>query len=149
MVLQLVAYGFLLTDLLGEDGSDDPLGRLLAKLPGSALRDDVALIRRHLADADTYPPGAPQRLTMLAAARDVADRIALQERPVPVDVAVDADVVLPARLAREAADAAGVLWRVGAAADPLAGFHDRFLHRYGRHRFVPLLDLAGRVLGAV
>lgn len=147
MVLQLVGHGFLLTDLLGEGGSDDPLGHLLAKLPGSALREDVELLRRHLAGADTHPPGAPQRLTMLAAAQDIADRLCRQERPFRVDVAVDAHLVLPARLAREAADAAGVLWRVGAAADPLAGFHDRFTNRYGRHRFVPLLDAIDPVIG--
>ncbi|MFC4016069.1 lantibiotic dehydratase [Nonomuraea purpurea] len=147
MVLELVRQGFLLTDLL-DNGSDDPLRHLLAKLPsGSALRKDLALIRRHLADADTHPPGSPQRLTMLATARAITDRIAHRERPVRVDVAVDAHLILPARLAREAADAAGVLWRIGSDPDPLAGFHDRFTHRYGRHRFVPLLDALDPVIG--
>ncbi|MEV6153341.1 lantibiotic dehydratase [Nonomuraea sp. NPDC052129] len=148
MVSQLVGHGFLLADLLGEGGSDDPLGHLLAKLPsGSALREDLALLRRHLADADTHPPGAPQRLTMLAAARDVADRVGYQERPVRVDVAVDAHLIMPARLAREAADAAGVLWRIGSDPDPLVGFHDRFIHRYGHNQFVPLFEAIDPVIG--
>ncbi|MEV1179225.1 lantibiotic dehydratase, partial [Nonomuraea sp. NPDC049784] len=148
MILQLVRHGFLLTDLIPDSGSGDPLGHLLGKLPSdSALREDLTLIRRHLADADTHPPGAPQRLTMLDTARDVADRVSRQERPVRVDVAVDAQLVLPARLAREAAHAAGVLWRIGSGPDPLAGFHDRFTNRYGQHRFVPLLDALDPVIG--
>ncbi len=148
MVLQLIELGFLLSDVLDEGASNDPLGHLLAKLPaGSALREDMELLRRHLAAADTHAPGTPPRLTMLAAARDIADRIGRQERPIRVDVAVDAHLILPARLAREAADAAGVLWRVGSGSDPLVGFHDRFTHRYGRHRFVPLLDAIDPVIG--
>ncbi|WP_425569545.1 lantibiotic dehydratase [Nonomuraea salmonea] len=104
-------------------------------------------IRQHLTDADTQPPGSPQRLTMLTAARETADRLNHQKRPIRVDVAADAHLTLPAHLAREAADAAGVLWRIGSGPDPLAGFHDRFLHRYGRHRFVPLLDALDPVIG--
>lgn len=148
MVVELVRRGFLLTDLLPERGTDDPLGRLVTKIPAAnQVREDVALIRRHLADADTCPPGLPRRLEVLAAARDAADRILLHEHPFCADVALDASLVLPARLAREAAGAASVLWRIGSGPDPLAGFHDRFADRYGHHRFVRLVDVIDPVIG--
>lgn len=148
VVLELVRRGFLLTDLLPDCGSDDPLGHLLRKLPlRSALRDELTLIRQHLADADTFPPGVPERRKALAAARAVADRVLVHERPFCVDVAVDAHLVLPVRLAEQAADAAGVLWRIGSHSDPLAGYHDRFVARYGRHRFVWLVDAVDPVVG--
>ena len=148
MVLELVRRGFLLTDLLPDRGGDDPLGHLLRKLPlRSALRDDLAQVRRHLADADTFPPGASGRLKALAEARDAADRVVVCERPFSVDVAIDAHMVLPAGLAEDAAGAAGILWRIGSRPDPLAGYHDRFVARYGPHRAVRLVDAADPVAG--
>jgi lantibiotic biosynthesis protein len=148
MVTELVQCGFLLTDLLAEGGSGDPLGNLLAKIPAAAeVREDLALIRRHLADADICPPGQPRRFALLAAARDAADRVLLHEHPFYADVALDAQMVLPAGLAREAADAASVLWRVGSGPDPLGAFHDRFADRYGYHRFVRLADVTDPVTG--
>ncbi|SDG99817.1 thiopeptide-type bacteriocin biosynthesis domain-containing protein [Sinosporangium album] len=148
MAVELVRLGFLLPGLLPERGDDDPLGHLLRGIPvGNPLREDLTLLRRHLADADAHPPGAPQRLDLLIAAREAADRILVHERPLRVDVAIDADLIVPAGLARQAADAAAVLWRIGSGPDPLAGFHDRFATRYGRHRLVPVLDALDPVLG--
>jgi thiopeptide-type bacteriocin biosynthesis protein len=148
LVLELVRRGFLLTDLLPDCGGDDPLGHLLRKLPlRSALRADLEQVRGHLADADAFPPGAAARLKALAEARDAADRVVVCERPFSVDVAVDARLVLPAGLAEDAAGAAGVLWRIGSRPDPLAGYHDRFVARYGPHRAVRLADAADPVVG--
>jgi hypothetical protein len=148
MVVELVQRGFLLTDLLSGSGTDDPLGHLLTKIPAAnQVREDVALIRRHLADADTCPPGQPRRLEVLAAARDAADRILPHEHPFYADVALDASLALPTRLAREAADAVSVLWQIGSGPDPLAGFHDRFADRFGHHRFVRLADVVDPVIG--
>jgi lantibiotic biosynthesis protein len=148
MVAELVQRGFLLTDLLPGFSTDDPLWHLLTKIPAAnEVRGDLALIRRHLAVADTCPPGQPRRLDLLATARDAADRILPHEHPFYADVALDADLVLPARLAREAADAAAVLWRIGSGPDPVTGFHDRFAGRYGHHRFVRLVDAVDPVIG--
>jgi thiopeptide-type bacteriocin biosynthesis protein len=147
-VAELVRRGFLLTDLLPGRGTGDPLQHVLTRIPAAnEIRGELALIRRRLADANTCRPGQPRRLAMLAAARDAADRILPHEHPFCADVALDADLVLPTRLAREAADAAAVLWRIGCGPDPLAGFHDRFTDRYGYHRFVRLVDAVDPVIG--
>lgn len=55
--------------------------------------------------------------------------------------------MLPAALAGEAATTAGVLWRVGCGQDPLTRYHERFLERYGAHRYVPLLDVTDPAIG--
>lgn len=81
-VLELLRHGFLLSDLLPEPVTDDPLGHLLRKLPpGSPVRGEVAVLRRHVAAADAFPPGVPERLAALKAARETADRVTHCERP--------------------------------------------------------------------
>ncbi|MGH3832652.1 MAG: lantibiotic dehydratase, partial [Pseudonocardiaceae bacterium] len=147
-VLGLVRCGFLLSDLLPEDLGDDPLGYLLGRLPAaSPVRKKLASLRRLLADADRSSPGDPSRLAALIAARDLADEISLQDRPLTVDVVADAHLVLPTALADQAAHAAGVLWRIGRGRGPLTSYHDRFLDRYGSRRFVPLLDATDPAIG--
>ena len=147
-VLSLARAGFLLTDLLPEDLSRDPVGHLLERVPGpSPLREPLSRVRCLLQEADQYPPGRPARLAAVSAARDLADSISLQDRPLAVDVAADARISIPAALAGEAADAAGVLWQTGPSRDPLTGYHDRFLARYGPRRFVPLLEAADPAAG--
>lgn len=149
MVLELARCGFLSTDLLPEDGSDDPLGHFLQRIPGThPLRENLTAIRAGLAEADRFPPGAPERLAALAAAQEAVDRVLDLDQPTLwADVALDADLALPARLAHEAADAAGVLWRIGASGNPLGAYHERFLARYGRNRPVRLLDAVDPVTG--
>lgn len=147
-VTELVRGGFLLTDLLPGNISDDPIRHLLGRLPAlHPLRGILSRLRQLLANADRHRPGEPARLTALAAARRLADQICFHERPLSVDVALDAHLVLPAALADEAAAAAGVLWRTGSDRDPLAGYHERFLERYGPHRLVPLLDITDTATG--
>ena len=141
VVLELVRGGFLLTDLNTRSVQADPLGHLLARLPGScSLRQLVERLRNHLREADRHPPGAPERLAFLKAARGQCDELAHAERPLSTDVAADARIKVPATLLAEAAKAAGVLWRMSQARDPLADYHQRFLDRFGQDRFVPLLD---------
>jgi lantibiotic biosynthesis protein len=144
----LVRNGFLLTDLLPADLSDDALGHLLSKIPVvSPLREPLGRLRQLLADADRYPPGEAVRLAALTAARDLADEIGFDERPLAVDVAADARLVLPPALADEAAAAAGVLWQISPGRDLMTGYHGRFLDRYGPHRFVPLLEATDPAIG--
>jgi hypothetical protein len=108
----LVRHGFLLTDLLSADVSDDPLGHVISLLPGThPMRAPLAGVRRLLAAADSYQPGEAARLEALSAARDLTDEMCLVDRPLTVDVAADTDLTVPASLAAEASDAAGVLWR--------------------------------------
>ena len=146
VVLELVRGGFLLTDLNTGSAQGDPLGHLLARLPGScSLRQPVERLRNHLREADKHPPGTPERLASLKAARGQCDELARADRPLSADVAADARIKVPATLLAEAAEAAGVLWRMSRAGDVLAGFHQRFLDRFGQDRFgqdrfVPLLD---------
>ncbi|WP_285704634.1 lantibiotic dehydratase [Microtetraspora sp. NBRC 16547] len=147
-VIGLVQAGFLLTDLLPDDITTDPLAHLTAKLPRAhPLRASLTRMRSLLAAADEHPPREVARLQALAAARDLADQIVFQERPLTVDVAADADLTLPEALAREAAEAAGVLWLVSEGHDQLTGFHDRFLDRYGPRRRVPLLEATDPATG--
>jgi lantibiotic biosynthesis protein len=145
---ELVRDGCLLTDLLPGDLTVDPLRHLLDKLtPGHRLRTSLVRLRRLLADADRYRPGDPVRLAKLRNARNLADQLSFCERPLTADTAVDAYVVLPAVLADEAATAAGVLWRVGCGQGPLTRYHERFLERYGAHRYVSLLDVTNPAIG--
>jgi class I lanthipeptide synthase len=148
ILTELARDGFLLTDLLPGDVTVDPLGHLLGKLtPGHRLLAALARLRGLLADADRYCPGDPVRLGKLRDARNLADQISFCERPLTVDAAADAHVVLPAALAGEAATAAGVLWRAGCGQGPLTRYHERFLERYGAHRYVPLLDVTDPAIG--
>lgn len=79
---ELVRNGFLLTDLLPGDVTDDPLGHLLDKLTfDHRLRASLVRLRGLLADADRYRPGDPVRLDKLRDARNLADRISFCERP--------------------------------------------------------------------
>jgi thiopeptide-type bacteriocin biosynthesis protein len=147
-ILGLMRHGFLLTDLLPADVSDDPLGHLVSRLPDThPMCAPLAEVRRLLAAADAYRPGEVARLEALSSARDLADEVCVVARPLTVDVAADADMTVPVSLARQAADAAGVLWRIADRQGPAQTYHQRFLHRYGPHRYVPLLEAADPAIG--
>lgn len=144
----LIRYGFLITDLLPGDVSADPIGRLLNVLPlAYSTRSSLAALRDALAAADTYAPGQPERLAALRKARDLADRMHPVDRPLTVDVAVDAQIEVPAAVVTDAVRAADVLWRIAPQHDPTAEFRRRFAERYGHHRYVPLLDAVDPVTG--
>jgi lantibiotic biosynthesis protein len=144
----LIRAGILLHDLIPEDPREDPLGRLLAKLPGcSPVRGALARLRGQLASADDHPPASPDRLRALISARDTADQIVRHDRPLRADLAADADIRLPQSLADEAAEAAGLLWRIGWGTPPLEAWHAAFVERYGSRRWVPLLEATDPVTG--
>lgn len=147
-VVALIRAGVLLHDLLPEDPRDEPLGHLLDKLPHcSPWLTALADLRTLLATADTYTPGHALRRRSLSAARDLADRILSCERPLRADTVVGATVELPMPLAREAAEAAGVLWSIGWGSPPLRGYHETFRRRYGINRAVPLLEATDQIIG--
>lgn len=144
----LVSHGMLLVDLLPGDLWDDPLGHLLGRLPARhPEREALERLRSLLAEADRHSPGEAARLSALRAARHQADQVCVQQRPLSVNVIADASVELPQSVADFAADAASVLWRIGDREDPLAGYHHRFVERYGRWRLVPFTELCDPVLG--
>ncbi|MEO3859744.1 lantibiotic dehydratase [Acrocarpospora sp. B8E8] len=145
---ELVRHGFVLHDLLPAQLAADPLAHVLGKLPDDhRFRGDLTELRSLLAHADELTPGDPNRRDLMAAARNIADKIHECDRPWTVDVVADTDLLVPGDLMSRAAEAAGVLWRVSRTVDPVAQYHDRFLDRYGKGRVVPLLDVADPVLG--
>jgi thiopeptide-type bacteriocin biosynthesis protein len=145
---ELARGGFLLTDLLPGDITSDPLGHLLGKIPpGHVLTSQLERLRRLLAAADHHPVGDPARLQALTTARDLADDICLVDRPLGVDVAADADIVVPASLLDKAAQAATVLCQAADLPTVLADWHERFVKRYGPDRLVPLLEATDAAIG--
>lgn len=147
-VQQMIRTGHLLTDLLPDDVTEDPLRHVLSKLPETSdVAAVVAAIREHLQEADLYPPGAPKRLTLLTAARDLCDKIAQHKSPITIDVAVDADLELPKSLLDGAAEAIALLWSITPTSPTLEGYHARFVERYGIGRRVPLLSVVDSVTG--
>ncbi|MFD4236748.1 lantibiotic dehydratase [Streptomyces sp. NPDC058542] len=152
VIAELVAHSFLLTDLPPAPDAPDPLRHLTDRLAGiPAAADETARLREvtvDLADYSARPPG--RGLPELR--RAVRRMRALQpcERPVTVDLALDADIELPRAVAQEAARAADLLWRTGPPAPwrrPLGAYHEAFLHRYGTERAVPLDELLDPVDG--
>jgi len=143
---QLARDGFLLTGLLPENPAADPLRHMLRHIPAGTWKP-IRELRSLLLEADRRTLGTAARLTVLQDARQVADVITEQARPLVTDVAADACLVLPAALAAQAEQAAAVLWRTGLARPPLTGYHDRFKERYGARRLVPLREVTDPVTG--
>jgi thiopeptide-type bacteriocin biosynthesis protein len=148
MILDLARQGFLLTDLLPVDLRDDPVGHLLAHLPESCdLRGPLVDLRAQLHAVDLLPPGTPPRLAALTAVRDLCAQISGQDNPLCVDVIADADITVPRALVDDAAEAVSAMWAISDTRPTLAGFHARFVERWGQGRFVPLVDVVDPVLG--
>lgn len=147
-VRQLTRSGVLLTNLTPPAARNDPLGHVLAVLPDAEpLREQLLLLRDAFADADRRRPGEPARRRALQQARHLSDTLHACRRPILVDTACDAHIRISPRMAEQATQAAGVLWRTAAGHDPLSHWHERFLLRYGPHRLVPLLEACDPVTG--
>ncbi|MGW0538576.1 lantibiotic dehydratase [Streptomyces sp. NPDC003032] len=141
LLTQLVRHRMLLADLAPAPQEADPLGHVLRRLtecggqPAQALQD----LERAVQGYATAPWAAGSR-----ACRALGERMrALHavDRPLQVDLALDADVRLPHRVAREAERAAEVLWRIApsyTAPGHLRQYHAQFLERYGTAHAVPL-----------
>lgn len=144
----LIRAGFVFTDLLPDDVSNDPLGHLLEHLPTNhPAHEPVRRLRQTLERADRHPVGDPIRLAALADAQKAADDVQVHERPLTVDVVADATVNVPAELRAEAERAASVLWRITPPSDSLYRFRERFIDHYGTGRAVPLLDATDATIG--
>ncbi|HZX04041.1 lantibiotic dehydratase [Kribbella sp.] len=135
LLLELIAQQFLLTELTPPPSAPDPLGHVLARIP-----EDPELIAIHARQeayaAAPWGAGPPEA-----------------GPPQQVDLAVDAEVVLPEQVRSEVEQAARLLARVMPAdvvPAHLRQYHLDFLEQYGEWQLVPVLDLLdpGTGLGA-
>ncbi|GAA3075807.1 lantibiotic dehydratase [Streptosporangium carneum] len=140
MVAQLVEGEFLLTDLRPPATVDDPLGHALKRLPEEA---GLAEVRDALTAYARTSPGEGGQAWR--AATSVMRRLRAADRLIQVDLAMDADVVLPDAVASEFEQAATVAWRIAppdlAPFDPLADYRADFVERYGTGALVPIKEV--------
>ncbi|GAA4552725.1 lantibiotic dehydratase [Amycolatopsis samaneae] len=128
MLRQLVEQRVLISALRPPMTVTDPLAHVLATL------------------ADTGAEDVPAATGLLAPLRERTG----DKKTGPVDLRMDADLVLPRAVASEVARAAGVLARL--TPHPFGkpvwlDYHARFLERYGIGAAVPLLELVNPDLG--
>ncbi|MER7517996.1 lantibiotic dehydratase [Streptomyces sp. NPDC126499] len=149
-VEQLVRSGFLLSDLMPPPDHTAPLDHVLDRLAGAdhPLPRALAAIRDGLTALDTAPPDGrgPALAEVTARMRELREADDL----VQSDLRLDARLVLPAEVAREAERAAAALWRTTATRPGmphLRAYHLAFLERYGTERAVPLLELLDEARG--
>jgi thiopeptide-type bacteriocin biosynthesis protein len=158
MLAELVAQRILITSLRPPMTTSDPLGHVVAALaavgahqePQAAelvgqLRDIHTGLSRH--NRASSPTAA--RILRSCVAQKMATILA-NERPVSVDLRLDADLTLPQVVAAEAERAAAALTRLtpypfGVAA--WKDFHRRVLDRYGIGALVPVLELTNADTG--
>lgn len=140
---ELVDGGYLLTELLPSATSDDPLGHIVALLDQTGERDlHAALVDVQTAldryEAASVGAGYPE----LRAVTSAMHALHATDRPIHVDLALDADVVLPRAVAEELESVASAAWQLAKPQpNPLADYLDRFLERYGTSTLVPVKEL--------
>ncbi|PSL55931.1 lantibiotic biosynthesis dehydratase-like protein [Saccharothrix carnea] len=123
-----------------------PFG-LMAGVATDVSRELVA-VRDDLARYAALPLG--QGRAALTAVCERMRALAPGDRPVQVDLALDADVVLPRAVADEAERVAELLWRLSPrqpATASLRQYHNDFLERYGQGRLVGLRELPDPDIG--
>ncbi|WP_414170292.1 lantibiotic dehydratase [Streptoverticillium reticulum] len=130
LLTHMVEHEFLLTELRPDPGTADPLAHALGRLPDIPERTELAAVHRELG-------------TDTAAAAQRMQRLHASDRPLQMDLALDAEVRLPGGVAAEAERAATALWRMSLspAVPHLAQYHGDFLEQYGTGRAVPLREL--------
>ena len=141
MVAGLVEQDVLLTDLHPSTIAADPLDHVLERLPpdhpGQAA---LTRVRSQLVEYGATAPGRGR--DKLREVAGTMRALHATDRPVQVDLAMDADVVLPRAVAEELEQAASTAWQlVPAATDPLAEYRAAFIERYGFGVAVPLREL--------
>lgn len=152
MIADLVARGALITSLRASSTEPDALGHLMKQLDATDIdqREPSAdLVRRlreihsALEDHNTAPAtqGRAARERVATRMREIADD---DRHPVAVDLRLDAAVVLPPQVAREAERAALALARLSAfpyGVPAWRDYHQRFYERYGIGSMVSLLEV--------
>ncbi|MCB5906070.1 lantibiotic dehydratase [Streptomyces pinistramenti] len=144
---ELVGKEILLTDARPPLEAADPLRHIqetCADVPGADL-PELEELGAVGAALETYAAaGADDGPAALADVTARMRRLYDLPRPLQVDLALDAEVQLPAAVADEAARAAELLWRMGpkdTEPDYLREYREAFLERYGTSRLVPVAEL--------
>jgi thiopeptide-type bacteriocin biosynthesis protein len=146
LLMGLVEQGILLSSLRAPMSCLDALGYACDNLRAvdagnihavSVLVKELAAIHQDITAVVDGPGLVPVtgRMSGLSQAAAV---------PLVVDAAADCDVRLPEQVGREARDAAVLLYRLSpypSGVPAWAGYHERFLDRYGEGAAVPMLDL--------
>lgn len=148
----LARHHFLLSDLTPPPDCATPLDHVLSRLQGweHPVADMLRDVRLALTALDSAPPD--RRALALGTATDRMRALHSAEDVIQSDLALDARLVLPDEVAREAERAAHTLWRtslIRPGSPHLRAYHLAFLERYGTDRAVPVLELLdeGRGLG--
>ena len=152
MVAELVRYGALITSLHAPGTAADALAHLTAELEAvgagdasfpSAVISSLVKISDLLGRHNSASGDHARRIRRDAVAmmRSVAQT---RQHPLAIDMRLDASLVLPDAVAREAERAALLLTRLAAhpAGTPAwRAYHQRFYERYGLGSLVPVLDM--------
>ncbi|GIF64115.1 lantibiotic dehydratase [Asanoa ishikariensis] len=146
LIGRLVTLGFLHSDLTPTSEVDDGLGHVLDRLAHRPDHPANPVLRHIRSGLREYEAAIPSRRAAIFD-RVSATMRSLQaaDRPIRVDLRLDAEVRLPHGVVDEAARAVEAIWRMSGPArrSPLAAYHRRFFHRYGPRRVVPLAELLG------
>ncbi|WP_206050792.1 lantibiotic dehydratase [Nocardioides speluncae] len=150
LLAELVSRRVLISALHAPATQTDSLAHLIEHLPpdspDSPLPGLVGKLRSiHTAMAEcstrTGDEARQARHELVAKMHSVSE---VEQHPLAVDLRLDADVVLPEEVAREAERAALALARVSAApygAAAWKSYHQRFYERFGIGSMVPVLDV--------
>ncbi|MGH3830823.1 MAG: lantibiotic dehydratase [Pseudonocardiaceae bacterium] len=152
MLTELVARRALITSLHAPSTEPDALGWLLEHLETAGasevapiadlfaeLKEIHALLEQH-----NQAPADQSRAMRAEVAARMARLGRTPRHPVAVDLRLDASIVLPAEVAREAERAALILARVSAhphGTPAWRDYHRRFYERFGSGSLVPLLEV--------
>ncbi|MFY1633681.1 lantibiotic dehydratase [Solwaraspora sp. WMMB335] len=143
VLANLVERRFLLSDLQPPVTSGDPLRHVLevlARLPTHPAREALTDIERKLDQYGTTPVGEGRQV--LRDAATAMRQIHVNDRPLQVDLAVDAQLVLPVQVADELERAATFAWRSAPPQESaLASYREEFIARYGLRGLVPIKEL--------
>jgi thiopeptide-type bacteriocin biosynthesis protein len=152
LLTELVAQGALITSLHAPSTEPDALGHLVRELQAAdaaavaevaGLVEDLRGIHALLEDHNRLPTDAARVMREELAVR--MRRMARTDRhPLAVDLRLDATLVLPEQVAREAERAVLALTRLSARPYGTAAwrsYHQRFYERYGIGSLVPVLDV--------
>ncbi|MFG2146294.1 lantibiotic dehydratase [Streptomyces sp. NPDC048696] len=152
LVHTLVVRGFLHTDLFPAPDSVDPLAHVRARLPQDLpLCAELDGIRADLLRCEELAAGGDgARLKALRVVRERMVALCPSDHVLHVDLALDADVVLPDVVREEFERAGTALWRLSpprTAPTHLRAYHRAFVERYGTERAVPVMELLDTATG--
>ncbi|MFF2126539.1 lantibiotic dehydratase [Streptomyces olivochromogenes] len=139
---ELIQRDMLVTDLRPPAEHPDPLAHVMSLAPEAA---ELTALATAFPDRE-FSPSHANGSAPASPARDAAlvkNGAGAGYSPA-IDVVLDVQGSINTAVAEELAAAAEVLWRVAprsSGSTSLAGYHSRFVDRYGHHQAVPVMDL--------